>query len=39
MLGFVDKKGFPNQLVSDPKPHLLSRSDHRRSAARLRLIP
>jgi hypothetical protein len=25
--------------VSDSKPHLLSRSDHRRSAARLRLIP
>jgi hypothetical protein len=25
--------------VSDSKPHLLSGSDHRRSAARLRLIP
>jgi hypothetical protein len=25
--------------VSDSKPHLLSRSDHRRSAARLCLIP
>jgi hypothetical protein len=25
--------------VSDSKPHLLSRSDHRRGAARLRLIP
>jgi hypothetical protein len=25
--------------VSDSKPHFLSRSDHRRSAARLRLIP
>ena len=27
MLGFVDKKGVPNQLVSDSKPHLLSRCD------------
>jgi sterol desaturase/sphingolipid hydroxylase (fatty acid hydroxylase superfamily) len=28
---FRGQKGFPNQLVSDSKPHLLSRCDHRRT--------
>jgi hypothetical protein len=30
---FRGQKGFPNQLVSDSKPHLLSRSDLESNAA------
>ena len=33
MLGFVDKRDFPNQRVSDSKPHLLSRCDLESNAA------